>query len=375
MGDVQKLDLTLPAQAPAAPAGSSMQALWFPVLALTAFGLLFVYSSSSVYASQKYDDEFLFVKKQALYLIPSFLAAFIGARLSLAFLERHALRIAGGALGLTVLTLLPYIGKRVGGAKRWIALGPLQGQPGEFLKIASILFAAGTLARHPHQFWRLAPVLLCFGVFLLQPDFGSCVILGCGLVALLFLHGIPGRAFLAGLALVLPAAITLMVAAPYRVKRLVTFLNPFADPQGSGFQVIQSFIAIAGGGWFGKGLGGSQQKLFFLPEAHTDFIFAVLAEEMGFAGVLVVAMIFALLFYTLLQIAARCRSHFERLMAAGMFAMIAGGTLVNMGVVVGVLPTKGLPLPFLSAGGSAMIANFFAIGLFHQFARNASKGQ
>ena len=156
------------------------------------------------------------------------------------------------------------------------------------------------------------------------------------------------------------------VAAPYRLKRLITFLDPFADPLGSGFQVIQSFVAIASGGLFGKGLGGSQQKLFFLPEAHTDFILSVIGEEMGFVGLAIIMLIYGMLFFSILQVLVAVKCQFSKMLTAGLLTMFASSTLINMGVCAGLLPTKGLTLPFISSGGSSLVANLFAIGLLAQ---------
>jgi cell division protein FtsW len=350
------------------------QALWFPVLALTALGLLFVYSASSVYAGQKYGDEYLFFKKQLMFLVPALVCAFLGMRIKISFFDRYAGRLFLGALVMTFLTKAPYIGKKVLGASRWIQIGGFQIQPSEFLKVAAVIFASYLLAKHPRRVLHLWPIGVAFVALLLQPDFGSTMILVSGLTAMIFLHGIPIRFFTTGALLALPALTGIMIAAPYRVKRLVTFLDPFADPLGSGFQIIQSFVAIANGGLFGKGLGGSQQKLFFLPEAHTDFILAVIAEEMGFAGVVVVAAIYALLFIAMIQLIKRVSSHRERLLGTAIFTMLAASTIVNMGVVAGLLPTKGLPLPFVSSGGSSLLASFFMMGILSQIHRNAVLG-
>ncbi len=346
------------------------QALWFPVIALVGFGILFVYSASSVYSAQKYKDEFIFVKKQALYLIPGLFMIFLGLKTPLRIIDRFAGRLFLLCLTLTFLTKVPGIGRKVLGASRWIGLGPLQLQPSEFLKVASVLFASRLLAESPHQLHRLWPTLLCYVALLLQPDFGSSVILSLGLAGLILIHGIPKRVFAGAILSILPVAIIVMVAAPYRMRRLVTFLDPFADPLGAGFQVIQSFVAIATGGIFGKGLGASQQKLFFLPEAHTDFILAVIGEEMGFAGILIISLIYGLFFFCLLQIMRNAANHRERLLATGFFSMFAGSTLINMGVVAGLLPTKGLALPFISSGGSSLLASLFMVGILGQIHKN-----
>jgi cell division protein FtsW len=346
------------------------QALWFPVLALTALGLLFVYSSSSVYAAQKYGDEYLFFKKQLLFLAPALLAGFIGMRIPFSVLDKFVGRIFLITLIATLLTRAPIIGKKVLGAARWIQVGGFQIQPSEFLKIAAVLFASYLLAKNPRKIAHLWPIPLALGALLVQPDFGTTLILIAGLTTLIFMHGVPYRYFLVGAAAFLPILVGIMIAAPYRMRRLAAFLDPFADPLGSGFQVIQSFVAIANGGLLGRGLGGSQQKLFFLPEAHTDFILAVIAEETGFAGVIVVGTIYALLFVAIIQLLRKVKTHRERLLGSGIFAMLAASTLINMGVVAGLLPTKGLPLPFVSSGGSSLLASFFMMGLLSQIYRN-----
>jgi len=350
------------------------QTLWFPIVALISLGLLFVYSASSVYAAQKFGNEFLFVKKQILYVVPGILCAVAGANMPPALLRRLAAPAFVITLVAVFLTQAPGLGKSVKGASRWLAVGPVQFQPSEFLKLAAIVFAAYVLEKTPHAIGRLWPIALAVGALLLQPDFGSTVILCLGLAGLVFMHGLPKRVFFGAFLFVVPAFIAIMIAAPYRMRRLVTFLDPFADPLGAGFQVIQSFVAIASGGLLGKGLGGSQQKLFFLPEAHTDFILAVIGEEMGFVGVLTLMLIYALLYYSILQIATHARTTADRLIAGGVFAMLAGSTLVNMGVVAGLLPTKGLPLPFISAGGSSLLANLFAMGLLSRIHKDAIRG-
>jgi cell division protein FtsW len=342
------------------------QTIWFPVIALLSFGLLFVYSSSSVYAGQKYGDEFIFAKKQLLYIIPGIFAAFIGARFPLSRIREQASILFFATVALTALTLVPGIGKKILGASRWISLGGFQLQPSEFLKIATVLFFAKILADKQIQLWRCVLVFFSFLVLWKQPDFGSSIILLAGLLAVLFFRGVPKRYFFGGVALLIPLVGILAIAAPYRLKRLITFLDPFADPLGSGFQVIQSFVAIASGGLFGKGLGGSQQKLFFLPEAHTDFILAVIGEEMGFVGLAIIMLIYGMLFFSLLQVLVAVKCQFSKMLTAGLLTMFASSTLINMGVCAGLLPTKGLTLPFISSGGSSLVANLFAMGLLAQ---------
>lgn len=347
------------------------QGLWLPVLALVAFGLLFVYSSSSVYSQQKYGDGYLFFRKQLLFLIPATAAGLASALVPLNWIYRNAGILFGVAVSVTALTLIPGVGHEVGGGSRWLAFAGYQVQPGEFLKIITLVFAARIAAMHPQKPLLLWPTGLALAVLLGQPDFGSTLILIAGLTAVIFIMGIPVRLFVLGGALALPVVFGAMIAAPYRMRRLTTFLDPFADPLGAGFQIIQSYVAIASGRLFGKGLGGSQQKLFFLPEAHTDFILAVIAEEMGFAGVLIIAVTYVLLFMVMTIIISRISDPRDRLLGAGLFTMMGSSAIVNMGVVTGMLPTKGLPLPFISSGGSALIASFIAVGLLAQMHRRA----
>jgi cell division protein FtsW len=347
------------------------QTIWFPVIALLSFGLLFVYSASSVYAGQKYGDEFLFARKQLIYFIPGAFAAFLGARLPLQKLRANATGLFALTVAITGLTLVPGLGKKILGATRWISFAGIQIQPSEFLKIATVIFLAAVLSEAKMLLGKTILILLAFAVLLKQPDFGSSVILMVGVLAVLFFKGIPKRYFFGGIVLLIPVIAILAVAAPYRLRRLVSFMDPFADPLGSGFQVIQSFVAIASGGLFGKGLGGSQQKLFFLPEAHTDFILAVIGEEMGFVGLAIIVLIYAMLFYSVLQILTAVTCNFSRMLTAGLLAMIAASTLVNMGVCAGLLPTKGLTLPFISSGGSSLVANLFAMGLLAQIHASA----
>lgn len=342
------------------------QGLWFPVLALSAFGLLFVYSASSVYAGENFGDEYYFAKRHLVSIFVGIGAACAGLTLSIDFLIRHSRLIFCATLVLMAMTLLPPLGYSVNGASRWLRWGGLSLQPAEWAKIACILFAARTLSLRPRHPLKLLPVAGLFPVLLLQPDFGTTAVICFSLTIMLFVHGTPLRYFLWSLVVALPAIIGLILFAPYRMRRLITFLDPFADPLGSGFQVIQSFLAIASGGWFGKGLGNSTQKLFFLPEAHTDFVVAVIGEEMGLAGILVLTALFALFFFAAIVIVTSLTDRTHRLLATGLVALAAGNTIVNLGMVVGLLPTKGLPLPFVSAGGTAYIFSLFTVGLLGQ---------
>ncbi|MGY3803143.1 putative lipid II flippase FtsW [Pigmentibacter ruber] len=355
--------------------------LWVPVIALTGFGILFVYSSSSVYSSQHFGTEFYYAKRQAIYLIPATIAAIIGAKVPFEKYYKYIRHLFFTFVLLTFATHLPFIGKTVSGASRWIALGPLPAiQPSEFLKIFTIMLLTwiftsspgNYLKNEPTRFSNLIELLLLFIApiaIISQKDFGSTVVVISGIVAILFMNGLPKRYFAGIFAFIVTGLTTAILIEPYRISRIMTFLDPFKDPLGSGFQVIQSFVAVANGGLFGRGIGESQQKLFFLPEAHTDFILAVITEEMGFIGILVLAILYSVLYYAILRLVIYGKNHRDRLLATGAFAMLVTTTVINMGVVAGALPNKGLPLPFISNGGTALVANFFIIGLLSQISR------
>lgn len=361
--------------------------LWIPVLALSGFGILFVYSASSVYSLQTYGNEFYFAKKQALFLIPSFVAAFAGAKIPFEFFYKYIKIIFAILVLLAFATHLPHIGRRVSGAPRWLNLGPFPIQPAEFLKAFTLMFmvyisteknkySPMNLAILKNTFYTKYKLAINYSCLALAPisiisqkDLGTTLVVVSGCLAILFMNGLPKRFFAAVFGFLIFSLVIAIIAEPYRIARIMTFLNPFKDPLGSGFQVIQSFIAVANGGIFGRGIGESQQKLFFLPEAHTDFILAVITEEMGFVGVLVLAILYSVLYYAILRLVLYARTNKDRLFAAGVFTMLVLTTIINMGVVAGALPTKGLPLPFISNGGSALIANFFIIGLLSQISK------
>lgn len=351
--------------------------LWLPVFALTGFGILFVYSASSVYAGANFGNEFYFVKKQILFLLPALFAGMCGAFIPTEFYLKHVKKLFIIATIFTLMTHLPFLSRRVGGASRWLNLGPISVQPAEFLKICTLLFLVSILTNKemPYKTKWMQAALLMLSPFaiILQKDLGTTVVVLAGCVAILFMNGLAKRYFVTIFTFLFSAMTIAILVEPYRIKRIMTFLNPFKDPLGSGFQIIQSFVAVANGGVLGRGIGESQQKLFFLPEAHTDFILAVITEEMGFIGVLVLSFLYSILFYAILRLVLLGRNHQDRLIATGVFATLVLTTIINMGVVAGALPTKGLPLPFISNGGSALIANYFVIGLMAQLSSKISR--
>jgi cell division protein FtsW len=340
-------------------------------VALLSVGVVMVYSASAIVAAGRFHDPYFFLKKQLFWAVLGAAALWGALRVDYRRLERLALPVLVVAAALLVLVLIPPFGQDINGTRRWIRLGPVSFQPAELAKIALVLFLAAFLARarkESQDFWRgVAPPLAVAGgmagLVLLQPDLGNCVTLLALTLALLFLAG--GRVRHLAL-VVLPALPLIAIAvwmAPYRLRRITAFLDPWSDPRGSGFQIIQSWLALGSGGIFGRGVGGSQQKLFYLPESHTDFIFAVLGEELGFVGCLVVLGLFVTFVWRGLRVGLHAPDAFGSYLALGITLLVATQTLVNLGVVTGLLPTKGLPLPFISFGGSALLMTMVSTGV------------
>lgn len=356
------------------PHGGLDWALAGVAILLLLLGLVMISSASMTPADRVYGDPFHFFWRQLAHVAVGVLAAALALRLPLPLWSRLSLVLFGlGLLGL-VLVLLPGVGREVNGSMRWMDVGGFSIQPSEFIKIAMILYVASYLARRGEEIrtaWRgFARPLVVLGavvvLLLLEPDYGASVVLSATIVGMLFLGGVPLGRFLV-CALAMGALFGLMVVlAPYRLERLWSFQHPWADPFGSGFQLTQALIAIGRGEWFGVGLGSSVQKLFYLPEAHTDFLFAVLAEELGFVGILLVVSAFAFIVWRAFSIARRAErmaQPFAAYTAYGLGLLLGLQGFINIGVNLGVLPTKGLTLPLMSYGGSSMVASCLSVGL------------
>lgn len=349
------------------------------------FGLLMVYSSSFIYAQEHTGDGFAFIKKQLIYAGVGFLGLVVACRIDYRRWADWAYPVLGGATVLLALVMIPGIGARVGGAQRWIHLGPLSLQPAEFVKMAVILFAARQLDRKQDRletliagvFSHLLVPLPALLLLLAQPDFGSTVMIVSVIFALMYLAGVPRRYLLAAVALAGAVGAWLALGTAYRRDRVMTFLDPWRDPAGKGFQIIQSFVGLHNGRIWGVGLGNGKEKLFYLPEAHNDFIFAVVGEELGFLGVAAVLVAFVYFIYRGLKIAWTCQEKysdvFGMLLAAGITLSLGLQGFLNMAVVFGLVPTKGLNLPFISYGGSAMVADLFAVGVLLSVARGPQR--
>ena len=358
--------------------------LSWTALLLLAFGLVMVYSASIAMAESSAHTGFrawYFLARHGVFVVLGLLAAAVAFQVPVKVLQRAAPWIFIAGAMLLVLVLVPGIGKSVNGSRRWLSLFVVNVQPSEFMKLAVVLYAASYAVRraaflHAQQplkqtltrgFLPLFAVMVGVGgLLLMEPDFGAFVVIVAIAFGILFLGGLDWRLFL-GLAKLLPFALSaILIAAPYRMQRLTAFLDPWSDPLGKGYQLSHSLIAFGRGEWFGVGLGSSIEKLMFLPEAHTDFLLAVIAEELGFAGVAAVIVLFVWLLYRTYAIgrqAARLERPFAALVAHGIGVWIGVQTFINMGVNVGVLPTKGLTLPLLSFGGSGIVANCIALAI------------
>ncbi|HXE65491.1 MAG TPA: putative lipid II flippase FtsW [Rhodanobacteraceae bacterium] len=357
------------------PEGRHDPWLLLAIAGLVVFGIVMVASSSIAVADGQHIGEFHYLKRHIAFLLVGGAAAwFIAARVELDWLERYSGRMMLVTFGLLLLVFVPHLGMRINGARRWINLGISGFQPVELAKLTVVLYVASYLVRHrdavetkflgavkPVAVAGLTAVLL-----LAQPDFGSAALIGVVTIGMLWLGGARMRNLVIMGLPMLPLGAWLALSTDYRVKRLTSFLDPWKDPFDNGFQLTQALIAVGRGKWFGVGLGGSVQKLFYLPEAHTDFILAVIAEELGFFGVLFVLALFALLVGRGLQLGLRgveVGQHRAGYVAFGISLMVGLQALVSVGVNLGVLPTKGLTLPLISSGGSSTLMTCVMLGV------------
>ena len=341
------------------------------VIALVGLGLVMVYSASAIVAQDRIGDSSFFFKRQAGWVLLGAAAAMIAQRIHYERLRRRTPLIILVTCAFLGLVLIPGIGRVAGGARRWVSIGPASFQPAEAAKLVMVLYMARFLTSRTVDisgFRRgvLPPVLLAgfmFGLILLQPDMGSAILVGLVMIAMLFVGG-ARLLHLLGLGVAgVPVLAVAVLGEEYRRRRILAFLDPWADPQGAGFHIIQSLLALGSGGIFGVGLGASRQKYFYLPERHTDFIFAILGEELGLLGTVAVLLLFALFAYRGFRIARTAPTRYAGLLAAGITAMVVLQAGVNIGVTIGVLPITGVPLPFLSFGGSSLILTMIGVGI------------
>ncbi len=359
--------------------------LLFLTLALIGIGLVMLYSSSSIMAQERFGDSMYFVKRQIVFALLGLGVLIVSKNLPYVLYRRLVYVILGVTLLSLIIVLLPQVGHRVGGARRWLRFGPISIQPAEFAKLALIIYISYSVAKKKERLRELsvgyAPHLLVSAVFIglvvMQPDLGTAITFAVLTFLLLFVAGVRLRYLLATGFAVVPLLALAIAQKGYRLERFLAFLNPWRDPSDTSFQLLHSLLALGSGGPLGVGLGSGQQKLFYLPEPHTDFILAVIGEETGIFGISVVLLLYALLIYKGVKIALRAPERFGTYLAFGLTLAVGLQAFINSAVVMGLLPTKGLPLPFISYGGSSLITNLLAMGILmniNSYAREHSQG-
>jgi cell division protein FtsW len=351
--------------------------LFTVTIALICVGIVMIYSSSSIYALEQYQDSLFFLKRHLSFM-------FIGVILMFIFMvvDYRKLRVVARPLLfisiiLLVLVLVPGLGREVSGARRWFRFKFLSFQPSELANLALIIYLADFIARKGNTvktfFKGFIPPIAILGLvsilILLQPDLGTTVALGFVVLTLLFISGSRLSYILPLLLSSFPFLYFLVFSVPYRKARIMAFINPWLDPKGSGFQVIQSQIALGSGGLFGVGLGHSKQKLFYLPAAHTDFIFSIIGEELGLLGTIGIVILFIIFIQQGIKIIKNAPDKFSYFLSLGLVLMISFRAMINIGVSCGILPTKGLPLPFISYGGTSFIFDMISVGILANIAR------
>ena len=344
--------------------------LFIATLLLVFASVVMVYSASAILALERFEQPYLFLTKQVMWVVLGLAVLAIAMRIDYRTYRNDA--FVWSVLGVVGLALVAVLfSAPVNGTRRWFGVGGLGIQPSEFAKIACIMFTALILERRMHRIDDLSYSLLPVGIvtaalvglILVQPDFGTAVAIALIVAIMVFAAGLSYRYFLGTVLAVLPVATWILVAEPYRLRRLLAFLNPEADPLGDGFQLIQSLISVGTGGVFGRGLMEGVQKLFYLPEPHTDFIFAVIGEELGLIGAIATLACFCLIAWRGTRIALRAQDGFGSFMALGLTAMIVVQAFINMSVVLGLMPTKGIPLPLVSFGGSSLLISLLGMGM------------
>jgi cell division protein FtsW len=341
------------------------------VAALLALGMTMVLSTSYLYSQERFADGTYFFRKQMIAMGGGLVLLIACSLLPSALYRRFAYPLLVATFIVLILVLIPGIGANRGGARRWISLVGFAFQPSELAKLAMVIYLAHSMAKKEARIRTFSvgvlPHLIVAGAFsgvlLLEPDFGSVLILTMLLYSMLFIGGVRVHHLLATALMALPLLVYVMMRAEYRLRRLMSFLDPWSDSAGSGFHVVQSLIAFGSGQLWGRGLGESRQKLFYLPEAHTDFVYSVIGEELGLLGALVVLVLFGVIILRGFRLTGRIEEPFDQYLAFGLTVLLGLQALIHMGVVMGLMPTKGLVLPFISYGGSAMVINLMEAGI------------
>ena len=351
--------------------------LFTSIIVLILFGAIMIYSASSIWAEYKYNDSLKYVKNQALFFIIGLILMFLVSKINYKFYLKKSNILLIGCIILLILVLIPGVGMVRNGSRSWFGIGSFGIQPSEFTKLALIIFTSKYLMNNEKNMKNIKkgvlPILcvlfFVFGLIMLQPDFGTGMIIVISIIGLLFVGGVSMKFFI-GLGIIGVLGITgLIIIAPYRLARILSFLNPWSDPLGSGFQIIQSLYAIGPGGLFGFGFLNSRQKHFYLPEPQTDFIFSIISEEFGFLGIVIVVTLFLTIIITGFKISKNCKDLFGKYLSFGIMFQLSFQALLNLMVVVGLIPVTGVTLPFLSYGGSSLLITLCSIGVILNISR------
>jgi cell division protein FtsW len=356
--------------------------LFLATLLLLGLSIVMVYSASAVVGLERYGNPSMFLVKQAMWAVLGM--AMLGVVMRIDYRTYREPVFIWSSLAIVVLALVAVLfSPPVNNARRWFGFAGIGVQPSELAKLAAIFFIAALLERRMHRIndlgYALAPigllVALLFGLIMLEPDFGTSMSLLLIAVVMVFAAGIDYRYVVGAALAALPAIYILVMGTAYRRRRMLTFLNPWEDPLGDGFQIIQSLIAVGTGGVWGKGLMNGVQKLFYLPEPHTDFIYSVISEELGLAGATIVLICFCVVTWRGMRVALRAPDGFGAFLALGLTTMVAVQAFINISVVLGLMPTKGIPLPFVSAGGSSLLINLVGMGILLNVSQHATPGE
>ena len=352
--------------------------LFISVIVICIFGILMIYSSSSIWSNYKYSDSFRYLKLQTMFFIIGLLIMIFVSKIDYHLYLKYSNKLLLICFILLILVLIPGLGQIRNGSRSWFGIGGFGIQPSEFMKLSLIIFTSKYLVNNIKEIKNIKrgvfPILLvnllAFLLIMLEPDLGSGVIILVSVIGLLFISGVNMSFFIKIGVLGLLSLSGLIVAAPYRIKRITAFLNPWADPLGTGFQSIQSMYAIGPGGLFGMGLFNSIQKHFYLPEPQTDFIFSIISEEFGIFGIIIVSSLFILIIYRIIKIALSCNELFPKYLSFGIAFQLSFQIILNLGVVTALFPVTGVTLPFLSYGGSSLIITMISIGIVLNISRN-----
>lgn len=351
--------------------------LFISVIILIVFGLIMIYSASSIWAEYKFHDAFKYVKQQGLFIVIGIFLMIAISKINYIKYYEKSNPILGICIILLILVLIPGIGTIRNGSQSWFGIGSFGIQPSEFSKLGLIIFTSRYLSLNNKYLKDIKkgviPIMLVlffiFGLIMLQPDFGTGMIIVVSILAMLFIAGVPLKFFITLGVLGAGGIVFLILIAPYRMDRITSFLDPWKDPLGTGFQIIQSLYAIGPGGLLGQGFLKSRQKQFYLPEPQTDFIFSIISEEFGILGIVIVATLFIIILYRGIKIALNCKDEFAKYLAFGMIFQILIQAVMNLMVVVGLIPVTGVTLPFLSYGGSSLLITLVSIGILLNISR------